>query len=144
MSIDHQNSAKTSHYLGVDFGKAKIGLAMADNETKIAFGYGTIENNKELLENLKAIIAKENVETVVIGRAGYIYGSNVETPRRGVSTMALVENLKNSGVAVEYAEEMFTTKMAQDNLKETGAKNIGKIDDKEAARIILQGWLDSI
>lgn len=138
MSIDHQNSAKTSHYLGIDFGKAKIGLAMADNETKIAFGYGTIENNKELLEKLEAIIAKENVEKIIIGMPSH----SLRNKEDGVEK-TFGELLKNNlGVAVEYAEEMFTTKMAQENLKEIGAKNIGKIDDKESARIILQSWLD--
>lgn len=139
MSIDHQNSAKISHILGVDFGKAKIGLAMADNETKIAFGYETIENNKELLENLKELITKEKVEKVIIGKPSHSLRDKKESGEKTLGN--LIKN--NLGVAVEYAEEMFTTKMAQDNLKETGVKNIGKIDDKESARIILQGWLDS-
>jgi RNase H-fold protein (predicted Holliday junction resolvase) len=37
---------------------------------------------------------------------------------------------------------MFTTKMAQENIKKRGEKNISKMDDQEAARIILQSWLD--
>jgi RNase H-fold protein (predicted Holliday junction resolvase) len=96
------------------------------------------------------IIEKEKVKTVVIGRAGYVHDQNVETPRRGVSTatvdnaiLQLSQNLKNLGVDVEYEEEMFTTKMAENNLKERGEKNIQKYDDQEAARIILQSWLDS-
>jgi len=176
-SIHPQNSAKVSHpqhylnssksgnssqslggangekvlgkFLGIDFGQAKIGLALADTETKIAFGYDTIKKDKNFLTQLEAIIQKESVETVVIGRAGYVYDQNVETPRRGVSTMPvgkailqLAENLKKLGMAVEYQEEMFTTKMAQANLREKGEKKVGKKDDKEAARIILQSWLD--
>jgi RNase H-fold protein (predicted Holliday junction resolvase) len=43
---------------------------------------------------------------------------------------------------IEYQEEMFTTKQAQRNLIEKGVKGIKKFDDQEAARIILQGWLD--
>jgi len=38
---------------------------------------------------------------------------------------------------------MFSTKMAHFNLKKQGKKEIKKYDDKEAARIILQEWLDN-
>lgn len=139
MSIDSQNSAKVSHILGIDFGTSKIGLALADAETKIAFAYAAIKNDKDFLDNLSKIIKEENIKTVVIGRAGYIYDQNVET-----RLIASVESLKKLGVNVEFHEEMFTTKMAQDNLKEKGAKNIQKYDDREAARIILQSWLDKL
>jgi len=43
---------------------------------------------------------------------------------------------------VEYQNEMFTTKMAQANLIERGEKGVSQHDDEEAARIILQEWLD--
>jgi len=49
---------------------------------------------------------------------------------------------KELGVQVKYQEEMFSTKMAQDSLKEKGAKKIKELDNQEAARIILQSWLD--
>ena len=45
-------------------------------------------------------------------------------------------------IAIAYQDEMFTTKMAQHNLIERGMKNVSKHDDEEAARIILQEWLD--
>lgn len=46
-------------------------------------------------------------------------------------------------VRIEYQDEMFTTKMASANLREHGIRNISRFDDQEAARIILQEWLDS-
>ncbi|MFA6973897.1 MAG: Holliday junction resolvase RuvX [Parcubacteria group bacterium] len=140
MSIYPQNSAKTSHILGIDFGTAKIGLALADTETRMAFGFDTIKNDKNFLAKLEEIITTENVETVVIGIPGYIH-ANVET-HCNASIRGLAENLKKIGVYVEYAEEMFTSKMAQANLREKGEKRVSTADDKEAARIILQSWLD--
>lgn len=138
MSTHPSNSPKTSHILGIDFGKVKIGLAMADTETKIAFASDTIKNDKNLLSNLEKIIEKENVEKVIIGIPGYMI-----KPGEKVDQKSLGKSLEiNTGVRVEYFEEMFTTKMAQDNLKEKGAKNISKSDDAESAKIILQEWLD--
>jgi putative holliday junction resolvase len=139
MSIQNKNLAKTSHILGIDFGNSKIGLAMADTETKIAFAYDTIRNDKNLLSNLEKIIEKENVEKVVIGLPSYMIETSEEADQKSLGKLLEI----NTGVKIEYFEEMFTTKMAQANLKEKGAKKIGKSDDAEAAKIILQEWLDS-
>ena len=48
-----------------------------------------------------------------------------------------VEVLVDNEIAVQNL-----TKMAQQNLIERGMKNVSKYDDEEAARIILQEWLD--
>lgn len=140
MSIDQQNFAEISHILGIDFGSAKIGLALADSETKIASAYKTIENNKNFLVNLGEIISRENIKTVIIGKPGYI-NTSVET-RLIASVQKLAKDLEELGVVVEFQDEMFTTKMAEANLKEKGMKKLKRFDNEEAARIILQSWLD--
>lgn len=145
--MKNNNNVKTRHassLLGIDYGKSKIGLAVADCETKISFAYGTVDNDKNFLDNLRKIIEKENIGTTVIGEAKYFHNA-VETPRRGVSTMGfltIAENLEKMGIKIEYQEEMFSTKMAENNLREKGAKKIKRFDNQEAAKIILQSWLD--
>lgn len=138
MSIDQQKNAEIKHILGIDYGKADVGLALADEETKIAFAYATIKNDKNFLQNLAEIIEKENVKTVVIGVPSYINREEVEYDSEKLGKF-LEENLK---IEVEYQNEMFTTKMAQAKLIEKGVKGIKRYDDQEAARIILQEWLD--
>jgi len=136
MSIGSQKTAPISHILGVDFGKSKVGLAVADTETKIAFVLTTLENNKELFDNLARIIAEKEIGRIVLGVTEY---GNLEDEEK----KAFGERLKNKlNISVEFHNEMFTTKMAQDNLKEAGVKNISKDDDSESAKIILQSWLD--
>lgn len=130
---------KISHYLGIDYGLAKIGLAIADSETRLAFGYGSLDNDKELFVKIAEIIKKEEIDNVVIG---------VPSLNSRQKAQELYFEFGNSlrmeipGVVVSYTDEMFTTKMAQDNLKEKGMKKIKELDHKEAARIILQSWLD--
>jgi len=133
------NDAKISHILGIDFGAAKIGLALADSETRMAFGYYSLLNNKELITKIAEIIEKENIGTVVIGLPSY---NNV--PESQKIYFAFGDSLKMTMPTVEiaYADEMFTTKMAQDNLKAKGMRHVKDHDHKEAARIILQSWLD--
>lgn len=140
MSITTQNLAETSHILGIDFGMAKIGLALADLETKIAYAYKTIDNDKNLSENLRKIIELEDVKNAVIGRPNYVH-ANVET-RLIASLQKLTDDLKTMGIRVDFQDESFTTKMAEANLKEKGMKKLKMFDNEEAARIILQDWLD--
>ncbi|MDI6778531.1 MAG: Holliday junction resolvase RuvX [Patescibacteria group bacterium] len=126
--------------LGIDYGESKIGLAMADGETRIAFQYETLDNDKNLLQKLAEIVEKENVSKVVIG----ISSGPTARPKRNADGPQSLGNLvsKLTGVEVEYQDEMFTTREAQRNLIEKGVKGIKRYDDQEAARIILQSWLD--
>ncbi len=55
----------------------------------------------------------------------------------------LLVEIKKIGREVFLAEEMLSTKMAQQNLLEGGRKMVSKKDNGESAKIILQGWLDN-
>jgi len=130
MSIQASKKPNTSYFLGIDYGQSKVGLSIADSETRIAFGYGVLKNDKNIIKKITEIIEKEGVSKIIIGNSG------VET-RHGVSLLA-----KKLNIPIEYQDEIFSTQMAERNLKEKGAKGIKKYDDQEAARIILQSWLD--
>lgn len=138
MAIKKFNEA--SNYLSIDYGKSKLGLATANSEVKIAFSYGTIANDNKMLQVIKNIVEQEEIGTVVIGLPQY---------KKGQSDQKIYEEFGASlqkevpGVKIVFADEMFTTKMAQDNLKEKGMKKIKGHDHTEAAKIILQEWLDS-
>jgi putative Holliday junction resolvase len=133
------NEPEISHILGVDYGASKVGLAIADSETRIAFRYGTLENNKQLFQKLAEIIEKEGVSKVIVGTPSYVNNEKKEDSYAdfGKALNDLVPN-----VEIEFESEMFTTIMAQANLIEKGVKSVKKHDDEEAARIILQSWLD--
>ena len=137
--MDSQKLANISHYLGIDFGKAKVGLALADEETKIAFTYDIYKNDSELFRKLISLIEEKNINKIVIGIPLHI---NNEKARLEIEKLGEMLE-KKSNAKVFYQNEMFTTKMAQANLIERGDKEVGKEDDKESARIILQEWLDN-
>jgi len=140
MSPHNQNSSQISHYLGIDYGKSDVGLALADEETKMAFVYKTVKNDKNFLQNLAEIIGKEDVKAVIIGIPQYKikYGADPVKSQGDNGARKLGKFLeKNLKVEVEYQNEMFTTKMAQANLIERHVKGIKRFDDQEAAKIIL-------
>jgi len=146
MSIDPSKNSEISHFLGIDYGKADVGLALADEETKMAFVYKKIKNDKNFLQNLAEIIERENVKTVIIGIPQYNIkydGDPVKSPSdNGAGKLGKIieEKLK---VEVAYQNEMFTTKIAQAKLIEKGVRGVKRFDDQEAARIILQEWIDN-
>lgn len=135
------NEPQISHILGVDYGKAKIGLAIADSETRMAFAYGKLKNNKQIFQKLAEIIEKEGITQVVIGVPGFRNRGDRcnQEIYRGFGE---IFGKRLPDIEIIFAEEMFTTKMAQDNLIEKGVRGVNRYDDEEAARIILQSWLD--
>lgn len=137
-SIGSSSEAQTSQILGVDFGKSKIGLAIADEETKMAFALDTLANDKYFIETLKEIIDSRGVKTIVVGMV--VHKNDPEGALEKQRFGEMIE--KETGKPVFFQDESFTTKMAQTNIKMRGGRNIAKTDDQEAARIILQSWLD--
>jgi putative transcription antitermination factor YqgF len=129
------NDAK--NYLGLDWGSSKVGVALAHEETGIALPYGVLKNDEKLLEEIGALLQKEEVGTVIIGiHKSDTYKGDHEGEKLGKRIAERFE------VAVEYQDEMFTSKMAQSNLIAQGYSQVSSQDDTEAARIILQSWLE--
>ncbi len=129
--------AEANTYLGIDYGLSKVGLSLADDETRMAFSYGMILNDKNFIQNLLAIIKKEKVKKIIIGIPYYLKKNIIYEGEKLKKTLELLIDVK-----IEFQDEMFTTKIAQSNLKAQGLKKLNQIDDQESARIILQSWLD--
>ncbi|MEK9170784.1 MAG: RuvX/YqgF family protein, partial [Patescibacteria group bacterium] len=53
--------------LGIDYGEKWVGVAISDDERKMAFPYETWENNFKLFSRLNEIIKKEDIYNIVIG-----------------------------------------------------------------------------
>lgn len=125
-------------YLGIDWGEKKIGVAVADSETRVAVSLTTIPNNAALLERLSAIIGERNVREIVIGIPSHVNRERVEYDGERLGAL-LAERFD---VPVRYENEMFTTKMARAELMAQGARGrLNDLDDAVAARIILESFL---
>ncbi len=126
------------NYLGIDWGKRDVGIALAHAETRVAVSFATERNDAGLLGRLQSLIVAEAVGTVVIGVPSHVNRNEVVYPGE-VLGRTLSEVV---GVRIEYQDEMFTTKLAQQALIQRGERHVHQKDDAEAARIILQEWLD--
>lgn len=125
------------NYLGLDWGASKVGVALAHEETRLALAYGVFKNDEHFLENIGAVIEKEEIGTIIIG----IHKSTTfQGEHEGEKLGKLIG--ERFSVTVAYQDEMFTSKMAQQNLIAQGQKNVSAHDDAESASILLQSWLD--
>ena len=123
-------------YLGVDYGRARIGIAVSDPEGKIAFPRQVIayRSMRQVIAAFKDSVAAEGIEEIVAGLPVGLDGQDTEeTAAVRVFAEALAAAL---GLPVHLENEMFTTRMAE------AAGGKGKMSDASAAAIILQSYLD--
>ncbi|MDD3285527.1 MAG: Holliday junction resolvase RuvX [Patescibacteria group bacterium] len=119
-------------YLGVDWGEKRIGLAMADAETRLALPFMTVADLRSLL----AIIETEDVGLVIIGSPRKMAGEEASNPL----FLHFLRELKlKSPVPVVTVDERLSSKAA-DALP--GGKRDKAGRDEIAAVIFLQNYLD--
>lgn len=124
------------NYLGLDWGEKEIGVALAHAETRLALALAILPNNHQLWEKLSQLLSENEVGTIVVGVPQYQEQGTVT--RAEAFSQELQKHFP--GVTVTLANEMFTSKIAETNLRETGKKSVP--DHAEAARIILSEWLE--
>jgi len=122
-------------YLGVDWGEARIGLALADGETKIATPFKTAAS----VEDVARVVEEEEIDVVVVGRPSQI--SNFQFPISKQFKNFLNELKSKINIPVELIDERLSSKAA-DALP--GGKKTKAGRDEIAAMIILQTYLDKI
>ena len=127
--------------LSIDYGEKRIGLAVSDEKETLASRFLTLENKslKNLVEEIKKIILEKKIEKIIIGVPVGFKGESGQTK---MTRKFIGELKKNVDTPIVEINEVFTSKMAEENLREAGVKDIKKIIDQEAARIILESYLD--
>ena len=118
-----------SKLFGIDYGRSKVGLALADSETKTAVPLETVAFD-DLLPRIWQLISSEEITVVVVGWPLSMKGGETEQTRE---VKIFVADLKlKTGVKVVTEDERLSTVQAE---------RLGK-DDAVAAMYILQSYLD--
>lgn len=130
-------------YLGVDFGTKRIGLAVSGHTGDLAFPLATLTpfSQTQAVDELQAIIAKEQITAVVFGLPQT--KDEQETPlARQVRNTALRVR-RRTGLPVHLVPEAFTSQEAASRLKEAGVslKKQHELLDQMAAVAILENHL---
>lgn len=130
-------------HLGIDFGLKRIGLAISDENNRIAFGLTTLENKglNDLRLNIERLVERYSIDKIVIGFPNNMNG----TPGYLSKELSkVVEMLKSiPGIEVITWDERLTSVEGERIAREMGKKD-RKLIDRIAATLILQNYLDFI
>jgi putative Holliday junction resolvase len=126
--------------LGVDYGSARVGLALGDTESRIATPWSVVPNEGTLavLGRIHEIVERDRVEAIVIGVPHPLSDAKGENAQvREIRTF--IEAVRGLNLPIHEEDETMTSRLAARQVQESGEK--GKRDDLAAAAI-LQSWLD--
>lgn len=129
------------HYLGLDVGERRIGVAYADSSVPIAVPLLTLTVDGTERDKLHRLISERTVSHVVIGQPRNQSGA--PTAQTAAVRVAAERLLHGLDVAVHYQDESLTSVTAEQYLKATGSPYEKGDIDKQAAAIILQDFLDA-
>ncbi len=128
--------------LSIDYGKARIGLAISDELYLLAHPLKVIKNTPNVLDELTEIIKNYNIGKIVVGIPYWDRPMEITEEIK-----SFTEKLKDKlNIEVVLVNEFYSTKIAQQKLASIGKKlkKYKKKLDTYAACIILQDYLDSL
>jgi putative Holliday junction resolvase len=130
--------------LALDHGSRRIGVAVGDTETGMAFARPALQrrNEERDLAVIGDLCTSEGADLVIIGLPLNMDGSEGE---QAAVARAFGDRLVGIGLAVAYEDERLTSWEAGERIAEAGRRaRRGSGDlDSTAARLILQQYLDA-
>jgi len=115
---------KPGKILALDYGRARIGLALADSEARIAQPHDTLErvNRNEDMRRLREFVRDHNVKHIVVGLPLRLDGSHGDMAEE---TTRFAKRLrKQIGVPVAMMDERLTSWEAERILEEELGRRI--------------------
>jgi putative Holliday junction resolvase len=119
--------------LGIDWGGARIGLALGNAETKIASPFATVAS----LEDIQKVIGEEGIERLVIGQP--VQDEDHELNPQFSEFLEAITLAVD--IPISLIDERFTSQAA-DQL-DRNARRRGE-QDSIAAMLILQAYFDAL
>lgn len=121
-------------FLGVDWGEARIGLAIGDTDTRTAVPLGAVATLQDVLARAEA----DAVDAIIIGAPRSLQGEESFTRQYRTFVEALTAASAKPVIAVDER----LSSAAADAL--AGGKKDKADRDSVAAMLILQGYIDSL
>ena len=124
--------------LGIDFGRKRVGIAVSDEEQKIAFPKAVYPNDKKLIERIAEYCEENSVSGIVMGESKNFKGEANPIMRDILKFKTNIEKATSLPVFME-PEFMTSAEAEKMRAEEDGC---GKMLDASAAAVILQSYLD--
>ena len=137
-----RNDSEMNPILGLDFGQARIGLAISDELQLLAHPLETISARERPESRIAKIVHDKNVDHVIVGVPRQMDG---QIGSAATEVLQFVEKLRTIlPCPVVTWDERLTTVAAHRALRDAGKKtrHIRGYVDQVAAQMILQSYLD--
>lgn len=123
--------------LGIDYGKAKVGLAIGGGFLAEPLQVIRYKDIKVLQQQIKQIVEYENIEKIIVGISEGEMGR--ESRDFGISLGKFLT------IPVEIFDETLSTRDAQELSRQAGInrKKRKEMEDAFAASVMLQSYLDN-
>lgn len=131
--------SRSNHYVALDVGERRIGVAVGDDSVRIAVPFDTIEvDGNELTRIAKIVVDEEPVAVVV----GYPRNQSGEPTAQTAFVEEFAAKLADIAPKLVFQDESLTSVLAEQRLQSYG-KPYSKGDiDAQAAALILQDYLE--
>lgn len=131
--------------LAIDYGRKRCGIAVTDVLKIVATALDTVPSS-ELISYVKAYVAREPVDEIIVGLPRTLGGDPSESMRYITPAIARLRK-ELPGIEVKFFDERFTSTLAHRAMLDSGVKKSDRRDkgaiDRMAAVIILNGYLES-
>ena len=129
--------------LGIDPGRARIGLAMSDRDGLLAMPLETVAVDSNEIDRVLTVIAEHDVSTVIVGLPLSLSGRWTASTRDAYELAQAID--ERVDIAVRMIDERLTTTTAQSALRSSGrSQRAGRsVIDQIAAVTLLQQALDT-
>jgi putative holliday junction resolvase len=129
--------------LGLDLGDVRIGVAISDDERRLAVPLGTVlAGAPQDLKAIGALVRENDVTLVVVGHPLSMSGRSGPRARQVEELAGALRSFLP--VPVVLQDERLSTVLAERNLRAAGftGRERRRAVDRSAAAVILQSWLD--
>ncbi len=137
-------TSRPGRVLGLDLGDARIGVAISDDDRRMAVPLGTIHTGAPAdLKAVAKLVDEHAATTVVVGLPLSMSG---ERGPAAAKADAFADALRSFlTVPVELQDERLSTVEAERGLRDAGVtgRERRNVVDRTAATVILQAWLDT-
>ena len=132
--------------MAIDYGRRRCGLAVTDPSRIVATALATVATS-ELTSFVKQYVAKEKVDTIVVGLPTQLEGSPSESMRYIKPGIGQLRKALPPEIEIVFFDERFTSSLAHRSMLDAGMSRSQRRDkavvDRMAATIILNDYLES-
>lgn len=129
-----------TNVLALDIGEKRIGIARANLIARIPVSLPTILNIDDVSDRIAAIVAAEDIDTVIVGLPRNLSG--LETAQSAYVRTFVASKLNMLEVPILFQDETLSSRVAEDRLK---GQDYAKGDiDAGAAMVILEDYLETL